>query len=282
MSLKLASLLFGVSSVLAERNTNDVSGRYAIIPFNEGEFPSAIGFCNPLAAILTGFTQRATCVDEGTLMYELFQSGDCSGGAVSTAYYYAPGYTNDTSLITQSGGGTLYDFNCDEDLNDELTEISFSSGGCETDDDNIFIFYAAINQCTQNRGLAGIHMTEDEYTSISVYCDENRAELQYFDNPDEIFALCGDNFYAAANVSRTCGYMLSTGENPEITVFGALLHCTISDGYITPSPVEEPVEDEASTTPAGDDDDDGTDSSAFGLYTGIAALITTILSAFVF
>lgn len=288
MALKAGLLLVaGVSGVLGQYKSNSgVDANYFVGPFNDAEFPSAMGFCQP-TTVVGGVGNIATCIDDEVVRYEAYSSSICFGDPTDVPIYYTSGILPNSSSedylldiieadfdanfadifsdktiddvtieVTQTGTGSLFDFKCDG--TDDYTQISFQVSPC--DSDRFFTYYAAINTCVQNCGEGGTDpdLEPSEYTSLSVYCNANLAELQYFENPDTCdFSNCTQaNFYQVRNVTTECGYMLSSGNSD---VYGFIVNCTV-----------DPI--------AGTGGNGETEDGASGVHGVIALLVSAIVT----
>jgi len=251
----LSKLLFviGVSAVAATRS-NNVDTRYFITQFNGGEFPMAIGTCNPLNVLGLGGYQQAECVSESVLQWTLYTDTACT---TQDSVYYV------NASLYQTGVGTYFDFDCSEDATDSYATVEFSVGTCETE--TKVTFSAAVDTCTLDTDL-GSEETDD-YLSLNVYCNDNIAELQYFDWTNAPQAVCTDDYLnQVRNATTECGYMLTTGGT---SVYGQLLECV---GVPT---VTDSGDDDMMTT---DSNEDGNEDDSANVLSFIAAIIATIVA----
>ena len=172
--------------------TNDVYAKYFIGKYNGDEFPLAIDQCSPFDVLGFSGYQYPTCINETTIaLYEYTDSGCSSLDKVK--------YSNST---WQTGMGTLYDFNCDDDAIEAYVEVEFSAFTCETS--SKVTLFAAIgeNVCA--------FVSSDEI-SISTYCEDGFAELYYFDTTNGNEANCSESrLYNTANATSECGFMVKT------------------------------------------------------------------------
>ena len=178
-------------------NVNDVDAQYFIGTFNGNEFPLSIDTCNPLDIFGQNGFQRAECTDEDTVTWYYYGDSDCSSLIVTIEY----------NSTWQTGEGTLFDFNCDDDATQSYAEIEFAGFTCST-----------ASKVTMNAAIASCAFIAADEVSIQVYCEPNWAELYYFDSEGGDSADCDEeDLYNVANATETCGFMLKTSG---VKVFG--------------------------------------------------------------
>jgi len=270
-----SKLLFviGVSAVAAEIRKNDVDTRYFITQFNGAEFPMTMGICNPLDVLGQYGYQRASCVTESAMVWRLYTDNACTE-EVSETYF--------NSNQTQTGVGTYLDFDCSEDAVDAYASVKFSVGTCDTS--TKVTFAAAVDTCTLDTDIG--EADYEDYVSLNVYCNDNIAELQYYDWTGASQAVCTEDYLdQIRNATTECGYMLTTGG---VSVYGQLLECVLDGEQGVPTgwenePTDSPDEPENTNTMMNtngeteESNEDGEDDSA-NVASFIIALIATIVA----
>lgn len=279
------ALIGSVSSI----NVNDVDTRYFVGLFNGDEFPLLPDRCQPNAVVGSAGYQYPSCVDEETVSvgYYTADDPDCSGTPYLLNTYNATDY--------QTGLGSIFDFNCDSSSGDYYGEIDFSLTPCSAASADDFVkIYTTVGVCVFT-GLYDYYTTGNiDFVSIRVYCQEDYAELQYFDSSDaastgQFIGDCDANDQTSnATAVEECAYMLTTGG---FDVYGKILDCTVPTTTAVPDGGDDSMpsssmaggDDDTATTGGGDDDDNDETSGAYNSFniqfTGAAAAAAIILSA---
>ena len=189
-------LLFVVE--LSTVNVNNVNAKYFIGYFNGNEFPLSIDTCNPLDIQGANGFQKVECVDESTVYLGYYLNSACTQEFSNATY----------NKTFQTGVGSLFDFNCDDDAEDAYAEIEFAAFTCDTN--TKVTMHAALDSCA--------YIYTDE-VSIQVYCEPNWAQLYYFTSDDGTYCV-DDNVYNVANATDECGFMLKTSG---VKVYGQVM-----------------------------------------------------------
>ena len=199
------SALYKIYNIIGNYNA-DV--KYFIGTFNGDEFPLSIGTCNPLDILGQGGYQKAECIDESRVMWQYYSDADCS--TIVTSFEY-------NSSWWQTRLGTINDFNCDDYAKTAYAKIEFEAFGCD-----------AGVKVTMNAAIGVCTFLYDDEVSLQVYCEDDLAELYFFDSEGEYSADCdAEHVYKIANVTTNeCDFMLKTDGTK---VFGKVC------GYISTS-----------------------------------------------
>ena len=191
---------------------DNVSTRYLVSLFDGDEFPIAIDKCNPVDVIGAGGYQMATCVSEDEVQLEYFTADDpnCTGSAYFTSYY---------NSTYQTGLGSLFDFDCDNNINsseDAIATLKLGLTECASSSESDFVtLYAAVGVCTFSGLYDYLTTGIANFTSIYVYCDSKFTQLRTYDSSDTTTEYIGDcdemDLLSLNNANDTCGYFRTIG-----------------------------------------------------------------------
>ena len=168
---------------------NNVNGKYFIGYWNGIEYPHSIDKCNPTDIFGSSY-QRARCVDENNVVVSTYTNRRCTGTPTSTTIY---------NSSYQTRGGTLYDFNCDNNATDSYVSIEYLLFSCTNSGSNATLS-GAIGVCT---------FVENDQISFQIYCEENWMETYFFDSFGDTQGDCANNddIYNTANATNMCGFI---------------------------------------------------------------------------
>ena len=132
-----------------------------------------------------------------------YSSNDCSNSTLSATYLVNSTY--------QNGKGTYWDFDCSSN-NSYYASINFTITPCEAGDISYVTMDAVVGVCTLHGPIDG-EKSSNDWLGIEVYCEENWAELQYYDVDDTTTytVTCNDSLLTSiSNATDECGFILKT------------------------------------------------------------------------
>ena len=172
--------------------TNNIYAKYFIGIFNNEGFPLAVDKCSPLDILGVSGSQYPTCISETKIAWYIYSDLNCTSFVTLTIY----------NSSSQTGAGTLYDFNCDDQASRAYAEIEFSLFTCDTS--NKFTVFTAVGN--------NVCAVSDGELFLSAYCEDDFAELYYFNTSVHDETYCNEStLFNTANITNECGFVVKAG-----------------------------------------------------------------------